>query len=52
MNTNGQIVKKIDLGNNVNTIQETIDLSSIPKGSYYVLIRSESEQIGKMILVD
>lgn len=52
INTNGQIVEKIVLGNNISSIQETMNLSSIPKGSYYVLIRSEIEQIGKMILVD
>jgi surface protein len=51
INTNGQIVKQITLGNKVNTIQETIDLSSVAKGSYYVLIRSDVEQIGKMILL-
>ena len=51
-NINGQIVKQITIGNNIDIIQKTINLSSVVKGSYYILIRSELEQIGKMILVN
>ena len=51
-NTNGQIIRTINIGNPINTIQEKIDLSNFAKGSYYVLIRSESELIGKTILVE
>jgi len=51
-NTKGQIIKTINLGNQIDRIQEHLDLSALPKGSYYVLIRSELEQIGKMILLN
>jgi len=51
-NTNGQIIKTINLGSYINNIKEKVDLSALPKGSYYISIHSESEQIGKMILLN
>ena len=48
---NGQIVRQIELGNAVTTIQESLNLDDLPSASYIVILRSGDKKAVKQILL-
>jgi Leucine-rich repeat (LRR) protein len=48
---NGQLVRNIELGNNVIKIQENLNLDDLPSGSYIIMLRSIDELVTEQIVL-